>query len=212
MKELLDLLEFVKKRQELAGATTKTTAVLNDGLFSPYRRPFVALYNPDFETEARRLLSPGFYLVPGTSQIYFELAQLFKFGINDCFPGRDIEIDYVKAAYWFLAAADCGHKEALLFFRRMVPQYFMQKVTPDDMLIVVMEALIEQARLANAYQGETLEERKWREAVNDFVIDGFLYPEESKIDEFWFDSIGKNLGHTPDDAIFRKNNVRQLFE
>lgn len=212
MKELIDLLEFVKKRQELAGEMTKATSILSDGLFGPYRRPVVALYNPAFEEEARRLLSPVFHLVPGTARIYFELAQLFKFGINDQFPGRDIEIDYVQAAYWFLAAADCGHKEAILFLRRMVPQYFMQNVKPDDMLIAVVGALVEQAKLAKACQGETLEERKWREAANDFVIDAFLYPEEHKIDEFWLDTIGKYFWHAPGEETFRKNNVRPLFE
>ena len=194
MKELIDLLEFVKKRQELSGDMTKTTAILNDGIFGHHRRPPMALYNPAFEDEARKFMAQLFR-VPRTSQIYFELAELYKFGLNAYFPGIDIEIDYAKAAYWFLAAADLGHKEAIKFFHRMVPHYFMKDVIPGDVLIAVMEALLEQEKLAKACQGETLEERKWRESVNDFVIDSFVYPENKAVDEFWFDTIGKHFGH-----------------
>ncbi len=88
----------------------------------------------------------------------------------------------------------------------------MENTTPADMQVAVMEALVAQEVLAKANHGETVTERKRREAVNDFVIDAFLYPEEHKIDEFWFDTIGKHIEYAPDEAAVRKNNVRPLFE
>lgn len=211
MKELVELLEFVQRRQEMAGAITKIAAVLTDGIFGPQRRPALAGYNAAFEEEAQRLMVQLFR-VTRTAQHCFELAELFKFGSNPYFPGTDVEIDYARAAYWFSAAADLGHRETTLFFHRMVPQYFMKNTTPEDTQIAVMEALVAQEVLAKANQGETVEERKRREAVNDFVIDAFLYPEEHEIDEFWFDTIGKNIGYAPDEYTVRKNNVRPLFE
>lgn len=211
MQELVELLEFVQRRQELAGAMTKEAAVLGDGLFGPQRRPALAGYNVVFEDEAQKLMSQLFRATK-TSKHCFELAQLFKFGSNTYFPGLEVEIDYARAAYWFIAAADLGHKEVTLFFHRMVPQYFIKNTTPEDMQIAVMEALVAQEVLAKANQGETVQERKRREAANDFVIDLFLYPEDQELDEaFWLDTLGKHFGIDPGRETSRKNNVRPLF-
>lgn len=211
MRELVELLEFVQRRQEMAGAMTKTSAVLNDGVFGPQRRPTMSWYNVVFEDEARRLMSHLFQ-INKTPQICFELAELYKFGVNPYFPGLDIASDYPRAAYWYVESADLGHKETLKFFHRMVPQYFMEKMSPHDVFEAVITALVEQEKLAKAYEGETLEERKWRESVNDFVIDLFLYPEDQELDdEFWFNTLGKRFGHVPGEEIFRKNNVRPIF-
>lgn len=211
MKALIDLLAFVQKRQGKTEAMTKAAAILSDGPFGPHRRPALTEYNTVFEEEAQWLMMPLFQ-VPRTGQHCFALAELFKFGVNDYFPGLEVEIDYARASYWFVAAADLGHKGTIKFFHRMVPQYFMKNVTPGDMLTAVIEALVEQESLAKANHGESIEARKWREAVNDFVIDAFLYPEEYEIDTFWFDTIGQYLGQEANKGPFCKNNVRPLFK
>ena len=189
---------------------TKVTAILSDGIFGPHRRPAMAGYNIAFEERAVRLMEQLFR-VTKTPQHCFELAQLFKFGKNNYFPGIDIAVDYPQAAYWFLAAADLGHKETLKFFHRMAHQYFMPNITPEDMHTFVIEALVTQENLAKTCQEETLAERKRREAFNDFAIDLSLYPEDRDLDDaLWFDILWKHMG-IPGSEAARKNNVQPLF-
>lgn len=210
MKELVELSRFIDRRLDMTYAMTKTSAILSDGIFGPHRRPAMAGYNIAFEEEARRLFAQLFE-VPRTAQNCFELAELFKFGINSYFPGVDIAVDYPQAAYWFLAAADLGHKETLKFFHRMVPQYFMPNITPDEMHVFVIEALVAQESLAKPSQKETLEERKRREDFNNFAIDLSLYPAEQELDgACWFDILFKRFGGAGDETAL-KNNVRPIF-
>lgn len=211
MKELIELSRFIDRRLDMTEAMTKTSAVLSDGMFGPHRRPAMAGYNIVFEEEARQLMAQ-LLRVQKTSQHCFELAELYKFGVNTYFPGVDIVADYPRAAYWFLSAADLGHKETLKFLHRMVPQYFMPNITQEDMQIAVIQALVEQESLAKSCRGETLEERKRREDFNNFVIDLAIYPEDQELDdEFWFDTLGKRFGYVPDSDVAHKNNVRPLF-
>ena len=194
MKELLGLLEFVQKRQSLTEDMTKTGAILNDGVFGPYRRPSMTTYNAIFEEEAQQLLTQLFRMNK-TVELCFELAELYKFGINPYFPGLDVQSDYSKAAYWYVAAADSGHKKTLQFFHRMVPHYFIPNTPAAVVSAAIVDALVEQERLAKGCQGETLEERKRREEVNDFVLDLFLYPQDQELDEaFWLDTLDERFG------------------
>lgn len=211
MKELVELCRFIDRRLDMTDAMTNTTAILSDGIFGPHRRPALAGYNIVFEEEARCLFAQLFQ-VPRTAHNFFELAELFKFGINDYFPGVDIAVDYARAAYWFLAAADLGNKETLKFLHRMVPQYFMPNITPEDMHVFVIEALVTQENLAKSCQVETIAERKRREAFNNFAIDLSLYPVDQELDgECWFDILWKRVGFSGGETA-DTNNVRPLFE
>jgi len=74
-----------------------------------------------------------------------------------------------------------GHKEVLSFLSYGAC-LFHRRQDQDCLLNKAVEVLNEEARLAKAPIGETREERKWRETINDFLID-----------QFWFDILIKQF-------------------
>ena len=193
-----NLLNFIQKRKKTV-ISIKNRDVLKDKKLLPR----LMLWNLAYEEEAGDLLADNWIFNNKTLPvIYFRLAEFYKFGIDGYFPNNETAIDYRKAAYWYVAAAGFGHEETIQFFYRMVPQYFVEYVELENLLDKIVEALNEQAQLVKAYTGETLEERKWRESVNNFVIDQFLDPNDKEGSEwFWCDVLmerfNRYLGREP---------------